>query len=640
MRKMSLIPVHCLVSIPCLLTACTAKVDTPTEDTQLGKANQAVNGGTVDSSEQYPYVVNWVSLRPGASGACSGVLVSSTYVLTSKHCFLTVNCATQSFANVNDDIQINFGYQSSAPTSSVLHTNSISGPVILRNTNPVDCTDGEEAVVHDMALIKLDQAVGFLDSTPIPVHPPPTTNHPVGHGLYCGQLVDNENATLVMVGFGPAAGVPAGARNYYGGSGWYTEPTSSCCAAANAFIWEVQRNPFYGTYTPGDSGGGLFTDAFPNDTGWGRALCGINSSTQEAFPSQDWYSQASPVDREDNADWIHSVIDRAPNPSGRPDGGFQGEPLPREDIFVRGNDGKIHYFTFDKFRGSVTPWRTVGAGNYGGIAITSEPSAVSWAPGRIDVFAINANNELVHAWSGDGSNWIWDPPWGRPPTPGEPTPTLYGVDVVSARPGRLDIFVTVSGGNSLSDRLYQRSWETWDLGWKFWGYGTRPFMEAPGAAAGYDSTNRLDVFAVVWNVGRDFTIEKSLTHFASPDGGVTIYQDDWGNGGFDLDFAKVDAATWGPGRLDIVAKAGNTVAHYFWPGGWNEWGSTEAPDSAPSIVSMGPGILSEFHRSGGYIKNIRWAAPPGVTNVRVVVDYIGGFDNTWSPVGGVDASSW
>src|SRR5262249_52358751 len=162
-------------------------------------------------------------------------------------------CSAPPPDSVNDDMQVNFGFDSNAPTRAVRHTNSISGPVMLRNSNPADCNDGEEAAVHDLALVKLDEAVGFLDSSPKPGHPPPTAHYPVGHGLHCGSLVNNENATLTMVGFGPAPSSDGSKRNYYGGPGWHTEATSSCCATANAYIWEVLRPFYYGTYVNGDS---------------------------------------------------------------------------------------------------------------------------------------------------------------------------------------------------------------------------------------------------------------------------------------------------------------------------------------------------------------------------------------------------
>src|SRR5262249_462185 len=149
-------------------------------------------------------------------------------------------------------------------------------------------------------------------------------------------------------------------------------------------------------------------------------------------------SQASPVDRDDNTDWIHSIIDRPPNPSGRPDGGFQGEPLPHEDIFARSTDGKLYQFTFDKFRTETRGWNLVGfGGNYWEVGLASDPAAVSWAPGRIDVFVINVNNRLVQAYTNDGVNWNWGD-WGAPPPLPNGTYYFKAVDVASARPGRLD----------------------------------------------------------------------------------------------------------------------------------------------------------------------------------------------------------
>ncbi|MDP9251242.1 MAG: hypothetical protein M3O78_07720, partial [Chloroflexota bacterium] len=40
--------------------------------------------------------------------------------------------------------------------------------------------------------------------------------------------------------------------------------------------------------------------------------------------------------------------------------------------------------------------------------ITSDPSACSWGPGRIDLFARGAGGELMHGWW-DGGAWSFAP---------------------------------------------------------------------------------------------------------------------------------------------------------------------------------------------------------------------------------------
>jgi hypothetical protein len=275
------------------------------------------------------------------------------------------------------------------------------------------------------------------------------------------------------------------------------------------------------------------------------------------------------------------------------------------------------------------------------LPIVSEPSAVSWAPGRIDVFAINSANLLVHAHTDDGTNWAWDD-WTRPPG----NPQLIGVDVVSARPGRLDIFVTAQSSTIAASTLYQKVWDNGTvIDWREWGMSSSHlYMAAPGAAAGLSSTNRLDVFAVGYDIATNpiRAVNKTLVHFFSDNGGSSVGKDDWGAGGFDLDVAKVDAASWGPNRIDIVAKAGSQIAHKWYPGGWNLWGSSGTPEigSPPTIVSMGPGILTEFHRSLGKLRSSRYVGPPGATNPHGYLEDVDQSNGAFTPVGGVDASSW
>ena len=43
----------------------------------------------------------------------------------------------------------------------------------------------------------------------------------------------------------------------------------------------------------------------------------------------------------------------------------------------------------------------------------TKPTVVSWGPGRLDVFGIGFNHELLHRWFEAGS---WNPPGGLPPS--------------------------------------------------------------------------------------------------------------------------------------------------------------------------------------------------------------------------------
>src|SRR5260370_10896892 len=77
------------------------------------------------------------------------------------------------------------------------------------------------------------------------------------------------------------------------------------------------------------------------------------------------------------------------------------------------------------------PWQSLDSGLQG------PPSAVSWGPNRLDIFALDLNLNLRHQWF-DGS-------WGAgesllTPPSALPWPALLPPTAVSSGPGRLDIF--------------------------------------------------------------------------------------------------------------------------------------------------------------------------------------------------------
>jgi hypothetical protein len=106
-------------------------------------------------------------------------------------------------------------------------------------------------------------------------------------------------------------------------------------------------------------------------------------------------------------------------------------------------------------------------------------SAVSWAPGRLDVFAVGGDQQLKH--------WWWDGNWGGPQDLGG-NMRAESVSAVSWAPGRLDIFAVENGSGQLL------TW-AWDGNW----HGPVRLggnMNAEGVSAVSGGPGRLDVFGV------------------------------------------------------------------------------------------------------------------------------------------------
>jgi hypothetical protein len=69
----------------------------------------------------------------------------------------------------------------------------------------------------------------------------------------------------------------------------------------------------------------------------------------------------------------------------------------RLDVFARGTDGTLQHWWYDG-----SSWG--GPESLGG-QLVEAPSAVSWAVGRLDVFARGTDGTLQHKWW-DGVSWF------------------------------------------------------------------------------------------------------------------------------------------------------------------------------------------------------------------------------------------
>jgi hypothetical protein len=163
--------------------------------------------------------------------------------------------------------------------------------------------------------------------------------------------------------------------------------------------------------------------------------------------------------------------------------------------------------------------------------LTSSPAAVSWGPGRIDVFVRGTDSALWHRWYQNG--WSgWESLGGV---------LTSGPGAVSWGPGRIDVFVAGTD-SALWHKWYQGGWSGWEsLG---------GILTSTPAASSWAS-GRLDVFVA----GTD----SAMWH--------KWYQGGWSGweslGGV-LTSAPA-AVSWGPNRIDsFVMGTDSALWHKWW----------------------------------------------------------------------------
>ena len=206
----------------------------------------------------------------------------------------------------------------------------------------------------------------------------------------------------------------------------------------------------------------------------------------------------------------------------------------RIDIFARinpvGMSGAIPpYISHKEWNGSSwTSWKG-GVGN-NTPAIASGPAVSSWSEGRLDVFATNYNNELIHTWFENGKWNEWETFQGK--IRSAPCAVSWGYN-------RIDVFARGTD-NTLVHKWFDGRWHDWEsLG----GHLT----SSPSAASW--SEGRLDVF---WK-GNDATLE----HIWFWNGWRSIES----RGG--IITSAPTSVSWGSNRLDIFVRDKNYGMHHL-----------------------------------------------------------------------------
>jgi hypothetical protein len=243
----------------------------------------------------------------------------------------------------------------------------------------------------------------------------------------------------------------------------------------------------------------------------------------------------------------------------------------RLDVFTRGTDNQLWQREWNPTQG----W---GGNEPLGGTLTAGVAAVSWGPGRYDVFSRDASDNLVHKyWDDSRGSWSsWQFLAG---------PILETPAVTSWGPGRLDVFYR--GTDSGLRHIYWNG-STWS-GVEDWGFPLGvPLASGPAAVSW--GPNRIDIFAT----GAD----RQLEHLWYDHGWST-----WESLGGSI-YETSAVASWGAGRLDIFARDLNSqLVHTYYDastvgwGGWDPLGATlTAP---PAAVSRGFGSIDVFFPSTG-----------------------------------------
>ncbi len=255
----------------------------------------------------------------------------------------------------------------------------------------------------------------------------------------------------------------------------------------------------------------------------------------------------------------------------------------RLDLFATGTDLKTVHKAYDSSTGWV-PALQYGSetwDNMGG-KIIGKPGAVSWGSGRLDVFVRGLDNHYYHkAW--DQNAWYpgsgvtqWEDLGGS--FAGSPVAVSWGKN-------RLDIF-----GRGFDGQLHHKWWSPqsgWGpstLGWEAMGGK----VSADPAVVSWGSS-RIDIVmrgydgAVYHKAYAGNAWYPSLTDWESLGGSVT---------------GEPAMTAWSQNRLDIVVRGkDNAIYHKAWTGqawypsvtGWSSIGG--AVSSNPSMTSWGPGRL-------------------------------------------------
>lgn len=224
----------------------------------------------------------------------------------------------------------------------------------------------------------------------------------------------------------------------------------------------------------------------------------------------------------------------------------------RVDVVVkRGSPATVQRTVQVNF-GPWQQWQDLGVPSAG---IKGDPTIVSWAPGRLDVFVRGGDDRLWHRYSQDGGSTFVD--WYRP-FADQGIALASSPNTSSRGPDRLDVYFVGSDG-----QVYERFWEN------VWNHAYLPHGAPSGGVVG-DPTSvswgdgaRVDLFVR----GSDNRLwQRSLVNW-----NWTAWARPVGDRGTTLT-SSPDAASWAQGVLLVFARGADGRAYILpFGGAWGDW---------------------------------------------------------------------
>jgi hypothetical protein len=233
---------------------------------------------------------------------------------------------------------------------------------------------------------------------------------------------------------------------------------------------------------------------------------------------------------------------------GAPSVGVSGPPAAvawgpkRVDCFVLGTDQKTYQ---NHYTGTWSGWQALSL--YPGV---KSLAAASWGVDRLDLFAVvpggDLGNDIVHAWSSDGTNWNeWQTVTGLSGW------ILGSLGAVSWGLNRLDCFAVYPN---------EPVFHLWLDGGE-WSHNSKPVhLLSSGPAAASWGANRLDCF------GKNQGADPGVMWVSSSNGGSSwsVWVDLHAPPPGMLDGPA--AVSWGPNRIDcFVCGLDQNLYHKFGP---------------------------------------------------------------------------